>query len=70
MTHEPRRKHAGVIDDKQVAGAQMIADARERGVLDRAALSRKNQESRLAALSRGTLSDQLIRQIEVEVARS
>jgi hypothetical protein len=61
MSNEARGEHTCVIDDEQVAGAQVIAYARERGVLDRAALTREDQESRLAALSGWTLSDQLIR---------
>ena len=70
MPHEPRRKHARVVDDEQIAGAQVIGQPRERRVLDGTRLPRQHQQSRLPSLGRRTLSDQLVRQIEVEIAGS
>jgi len=70
MPHEPRRKHASIVDNEQIAGTQVIGHPRERRVLDATRLPREHQQSRLPALDWRTLSDQLVRQIEVEIARS
>ena len=70
MPHEPRRKHASIVDNEQIAGAQVIGHPRERRVLDGTRLPREHQQSRLPALDWRTLSDQLVRQIEVEIAGS
>ena len=70
MPHEPRRKHASIVDNEQIAGTQMIGHPRERRVLDGTRLPREHQQSRLPSLDWRTLSDQLVRQIEVEIARS
>ena len=70
MADEPRRKHASVVNDEQIAGAQVIGHRGERRVLDGARLPRQHQQSRLPSLGWRTLSDQLVRQIEVEIAGS
>ena len=70
VAHEPRGKYTGVVNDQQIAGAQVIRQLGKRGVLDCARLPRQHQQSRLPSFSRRTLSDQLVREIEVEIARS
>jgi hypothetical protein len=46
----------------------MIRQPRERRVFDCTRLSREHQQSRLPSLGRRALRDQLVRQVEIEVA--
>ena len=70
MTNEARRKDASVVEHEQIAGAEMIGQSRERGVFDRPGMAREDQQPRLPSLRRRPLSDQLLGQVEIEIAGS
>jgi hypothetical protein len=70
MTQEARGEDACIVDDQQIAGAKVIWQPRERGVFDCARFAPEHQQSRLPSLGRRALSDQLLGQIEVEIAGS
>jgi len=69
VADEARGKHARVVHDEEVAGAQMIRQLRKRRVLDRTGLPREDQESRLPTLGWRTLGDQFVGEFEIEIAR-
>ena len=68
MTQKARGEDARIVDNKQIAGAEVIRQLHERRVFDCARLSREHQQSRLPSFGGRMLSDQLVRQVEVEVA--
>jgi hypothetical protein len=68
MTDQPCGKHSRIVQDKQIARAQMFAKPREGRVLDCTSVSWKHQEPRLSSLGGRTLGDQFLRQIEIEIA--
>jgi hypothetical protein len=68
MANQPCRKHSCVVQDKKIARAEVVAETRERCVLDGAGVPREDHQSRLPSLGRRTLGDQLVRQLEIEIA--
>ena len=68
MTDQPCWKDSRVVHDKEIAGVQVVAEVRERCVFDCASMPREEHQSRLTSLGRRTLSDQLLRQLEIEIA--
>ena len=69
-TDEPCRKDARVVEHEQIARPQVLSESGKSGVLDCAGVPGKHQETRLASLGRRSLSDQLLRQIEIKIAGS
>ena len=67
---ETRRKHARVVEHEQITGAQMPLQMAKRGVLDVAGISREHEQPRPSMLGGRPLGDQLVRQVEVEIAGS
>ena len=70
MSDQPRREDTRVIQHEQVAGTQIVAETIEGRVLDGPVVSREHQQPRLPALGRRPLRDQLLGQIEIEIAGS
>jgi hypothetical protein len=68
MTDQPCRKDSRVVHDKEIAGVQVVAEVRERCVFDSTSMPREDHQSRLTPLLRRTLCDQLLRQLEIEIA--
>ena len=65
---QPRGEHARVVDDEQIARAQQRREIADGAVPARAGDAVEHQEPRGAA-RRGLLRDQLVRKVEVEIAK-
>jgi hypothetical protein len=65
---QPRREHAGVVDDQEIAGAQEIGQRGNARVGQRAAGAVGHQQTRAGAVRRRFLRDEIGWEIEVEVA--
>jgi len=65
-TTKARRKDACVVENQYVTGCQVITQIREVAVLTFAGFTVEYQQSRSASLGRRLLSDQPIRQLEIE----
>jgi hypothetical protein len=61
-------KDTCVVEHEEIARAEMVCQSSKRRVLDLTGKPWKYQKSRLPSLSRRALSDQLVRQIEIEIA--
>src|SRR5688572_22457344 len=68
MAKQPRREHTRVIDDEQVASAQMRWQLIEGGVLRLFRRAVEHDQTRAAACGGRILSDQILGELEVEVA--
>jgi hypothetical protein len=66
VPEQPRREHARVVHDEQIAGPEEARKLLDGRVLDRAGRSPQDQEPRRAA-RRGVLRDELFGQIEIEL---
>ena len=67
---QPGREHTGVVQDEEIARVEMISQAIERCVFDRAGVAWKHQQPRLPTLGRRVLRDQLARKLEIKIAGS
>ena len=68
MTEEPRREHARVVQDQQIATTEMRRQTIERRVLGALPSTIEHDESRAATLGWRVLSDQLLGEMEIEIA--
>jgi hypothetical protein len=66
-TEQPCRKHAGVVDDDEIAGAQESGKRGDVGVDNGPAVAIESQQARRAAVRRRLLRDQFGRKVEVEL---
>ena len=66
MAEQARGEHAGVIDDEQVASAQVAREIADDAVVQRTGRAFQHEQPRCAARSR-LLRDQIFREVEVEV---
>ena len=69
VTMEARRDHAGIVENKQIAGTQQIGQLAEAPV-DRSTAGRHVQQAAVTAPGAWTLRYQLVGQLVVEIAES
>jgi hypothetical protein len=66
-TAQPRRDHAGIVEDQNVARPQVLEQVREAAMFDGDRVAMKHQETGLIAFDRRRLSDQFGRQCEIKI---
>ncbi len=71
VAEEARLDHAGVVEDQQVAGAQVVDQVGELAVIEMRVLRvvACGQQAARGAVGQGGLRDQLGRQIEIEIGQ-